>query len=59
MQSKAITGQMVKLRQQNADLNKRRLNEGSGFRSEIQILKDQLERTQRQLCYLTVRKLEE
>ncbi len=51
--------QVDKLREQNDQLNKRRQIEGAGFRNEIKILRDQLQRTQRQLCFLTVRKLEE
>ena len=48
-----------RLKEENNQLNKRRLTEGSGFRSEVKLLKDQLHRTQRQLCYLTLRKSEE
>lgn len=55
MQSKNATEQVARLKQSQADLDKRRQLEGSGFRSEIQLLKAQLERTQRQLCYLTLR----
>lgn len=48
--------QLEKLREENNQLNKRRLNEGAGFRSEIRLLREQLQRTQRQLCFLSVKK---
>ena len=59
VQTKGMKEQVDKLREQNDQLNKRRQIEGAGFRNEIKILRDQLQRTQRQLCFLTVRKLEE
>jgi hypothetical protein len=59
MQAKAVKEHITKLKQENTDLNKRRLNEGAGFRSEIKLLKERLHRMERQLCYLTIRKLEE
>lgn len=59
VQTKGMREQVDKLREQNDQLNKRRQIEGAGFRNEIKILRDQLQRTQRQLCFLTVRKLEE
>ena len=49
---------MEVFRKQTEQLNKRRLNEGAGFRSEISLLRDELQRTQKQLCFLTLRKLE-
>ena len=59
VQTKGMKEQVDKLREQNDQLNKRRQIEGAGFRNEIKILRDQLQKTQRQLCFLTVRKLEE
>lgn len=47
-----------RLKEENNQLNKRRLLESSGFRAEVKLLKDQLDRTQRQLCFLTLRKCE-
>lgn len=48
-----------RLKEENNQLNKRRLNEGSGFRTEIKLLRDQLHRTQRQLCFLTMKKFDD
>ena len=35
-----------RLKEENNQLNKRRITEGSGFRSEIKLLREQLHRTQ-------------
>jgi len=58
VQIKTLKEQMEVFRKQTEQLNKRRLNEGAGFRSEISLLRDELQRTQKQLCFLTLRKLE-
>lgn len=57
-QTKSMKEMMERLKEENNQLNKRRLIEGSGFRNEVKLLKDQLDRTQRQLCFLTLRKCE-
>ena len=56
---KAMREQSENLRKETNQLNKRRLNEGAGYRSEISLLRDELQRTQKQLCFLTIRKLDE
>jgi hypothetical protein len=58
-QTKSMKEIIERLKEENNQLNKRRLTEGSGFRTEIKLLQDQLHRTQRQLCFLTLRKSEE
>lgn len=57
-QTKGFLEHIERLREENKRLNQRRLTEGAGFRSEIKLLRDELQRTQRQLCFLTIRKLE-
>jgi len=59
VQMKAMREQSENLRKETNQLNKRRLNEGAGYRSEISLLRDELQRTQKQLCFLTIRKLDE